>query len=204
MPDGIMKLVDLVGLHVEATSGTPLVILREHDSPHRILPIFIGGAEAASIAVALTGGQPPRPLSHDLMASLVVSLNARVHTVELTALREGAFIAELALSGPGVERRLDARPSDGIALAVRLGVPLYASEDVLDEAGTELAERPDEEAIDHAVAEFRGYLDRLDPDALSAALGEPPEPPGTEPDDPETSETTDGHDDAPPETRPST
>jgi bifunctional DNase/RNase len=193
-----MRLLDLVGLHVEATSGTPLVILREHNAPHRVLPIFIGGPEAASIAVALSGQPPPRPLSHDLMAALVESLNARVNAVEITALRGGAFLAELAVSGPNGESRLDARPSDGIALAVRLGVPLYASEDVLSEAGSVLADQPDEDDIDRAVAEFRGYLDRLDPGALSAALGEPPEGSGIEPGETE----SDGHDEARPHADP--
>lgn len=172
-----MKRVDLVGLHVEPTSGTPLLILREHDAPHRLVPIGIGGAEAASIAVALSGQTPPRPLTHDLMAELVRSLGARVERVEITALVDGAFHADLAVSAPDGDRRLDARPSDGIALAVRLGAPLWMSERVLDEAGTVLEEQPDEQpdeqAIDHAVDEFRHHLDQLDPDALADALGEP-------------------------------
>lgn len=175
-----MKPVDLVGLHVEATSGTPLVIVRERDAPYRVVPIVVGGAEAASIAVALSGQPPPRPLSHDLMVTLLTDLGARVDRLEVTELRDGAFLAELAVSGPAGQRRLDTRPSDGIALAVRLGAPLYVSEEVLDEAGAVLAERPDEQAIDDAVDEFRGYLEGLDPEALAAAFGEPPEaPPGS-------------------------
>jgi bifunctional DNase/RNase len=122
-------------------------------------------------------------LSHDLMAALVKSLDAQVIAVEITALRNGAFFAELTVSGPGGERRLDARPSDSIALAVRLGAPLYAGEDVLSEAGSVIADQPDEEAIDRAVAEFRGHLERLDPAALSAALGTPLSP-ETEPREP--------------------
>jgi bifunctional DNase/RNase len=179
-----VKLVDLVGLHVEASSGTPLIIMREHEPPFRVVPIVIGGAEATSIAVALSGQPPPRPLSHDLMAALVTDLGARVDRLEVTAMSEGAFLAELAVSGPNGPRRLDARPSDGIALAVRVGAPLYVSEDVLDQAGAVLVEQPGEQAIDDAVDEFRSYLEGLDPDALSAALGEPLDgPPGTEQDD---------------------
>jgi uncharacterized protein len=181
-----MKLVDLVGLHVEATSGAPLIIVREHEAPYRVVPIVIGGAEAASIAVALSGEVPPRPMSHDLMAALVTGLGARVDRLEVTALREGAFLAELAVSGPNGPRRLDARPSDGIALAVRMGAPLYVGEDVLDEAGAVLAERPDEQAIDDAVDEFRSRLEGLDPGALAAALGEP------SPDDPDTGSSRPG------------
>ncbi|PVZ11937.1 bifunctional nuclease family protein [Actinomycetospora cinnamomea] len=182
MTDGVMKRVDLVGLHVEAMSGTPLVILREQEAPHRVLPIFIGGAEATSIGIGLSGHPPPRPLSHDLMAALVEALHARVDAVHVTGLREGAFLAELAVTGPDGPRRLDARPSDGVALAVRVGAPLYASADVLDEAGSVLPDRPDEEAIERAVAEFRGHLERLDAETLSAALEEPEHPePGSTP-----------------------
>lgn len=174
-----MKLVDLVGLHIEATSGAPLVLLREHDAPHRVLPIFVGGPEAASIAVALSGQAAPRPLTHDLMASLVQSLDAHIDAVEVTDLRDGAFLAAISVNGPAGGHRLDTRPSDAIALAVRLGTPLFVSDDVLDEAGTVLAEAgtvldevPDEEAIDEAVAEFRAFLDELDPAALADAAGE--------------------------------
>jgi hypothetical protein len=165
-----MKLVDLVGLHLESTSGAPLVLLREHDAPHRVLPIFVGDPEAASIAVALSGQATSRPLTHDVMASLVQSLDAHVDAVEVTDLRDGAFVATIALTGPGGGHRVDTRPSDAIALAVRLGTPLFVSEDVLDQAGAMLAEVPDEESIDEAVAEFRGFLDELDPAAFAGPV----------------------------------
>lgn len=177
-----MKLVDLVGLHVDATSGAPLVLLREHDAPHRVLPIYVGGSEAASIAVALSGQVAPRPLTHDLMASLVHSLDAHVDAVEVTDLRDGSFLAAIALHGPAGDHRLETRPSDAIALAVRLGTPLFVSDEVLDEAGGVMTETPDdepdaatpepldEEAIDEAVAEFREFLDDLDPAAFAADI----------------------------------
>ena len=163
--------VDLVGLHVEATSGTPLVLLREHDAPHRVLPIFIGESEAASIAVALSGQAPPRPLTHDLMATLVTSLDVHIDSVEVTDLVDGAFTASLVLSGPAGGQRLDTRPSDAIALAVRLGTPLYVSEVVLEQAGAviddatedEELDPADLESIDDAVAEFRTFIDTIEP-----------------------------------------
>lgn len=171
----VVKLVDLLGLHIEATSGAPLVLLREHDAPHRVLPIFVGGPEAAAIATALSGQFPSRPLTHDVMAALVETLDGHIDAVEVTDLRDGAFLAELAVSGPDGGRRLDTRPSDAIALAVRLGTPLFVSEAVLDEAGTVLPEAPDEEAIDQTVAEFRSFLDDLDAsDFNAAAVGELP------------------------------
>jgi uncharacterized protein len=170
-----MKLVDLVGIHIDATSGAPLVLLREHDAPHRVLPIFIGGPEAASIALALSGQASPRPLVHDVMASLVQNLDARVEAVEVTDLRDAAFVAAISVSGPAGGHRLDTRPSDAIALAVRLGAPLYVSDEVLDQAGAVIAATPDDEAIDRTVAEFREFLDELDPAAFAddgGALGD--------------------------------
>jgi len=161
--------VDLIGLHIETTTGAPLLLLREHDMPHRVLPIFIGEAEAASIAVALSGEMPPRPLTHDLMAALVTSLEVHVDSVEVTDVVDGAFTAALTFSSPSGGHRLDTRPSDGIALAIRLGTPLFVSESVLDEAGSVIDVSGDDEttddiSIDQEVADFRSFLDTLDPD----------------------------------------
>jgi bifunctional DNase/RNase len=169
-----MKLVEIVGLHIEASSGAPLVLLREHDEPHRVLPIFVGSPEAASIALALSGEAAPRPLTHDVMAALVTSVDAHVEAVEVTDLRDGAFLAELAISGPTGAMRLDTRPSDAIALAVRLGAPLFVSDAVLEEAGTLFVDDLDEEGIDDEVAEFRALLDDLDPTEIAGAIAELP------------------------------
>lgn len=158
-----MKLVEIAGLHMEATTGAPLVLLREQDAPHRVLPIFVGGSEAAAIALALSGQFPARPSPHDVMAALVESLDAEVERVEVTELRDGAFLAELTVKGPSGGRRFDTRPSDAIALAVRLHAPLFVSDAVLDEAGTVLQEAPDEETIDDEVSQFSSFLDDVDP-----------------------------------------
>lgn len=164
----IVKPVDLVGLHLDASSGAPLVLLREHDEPHRVLPILVGGAEAAAIALALDGELSRRPATHDLLATLVETLDAHIERVEVTRLRDGAFLAELAVSGPTGERRLDSRPSDAIALALRVDAPLFVSATVLDEAGAILTEAPDDETIDEEVAQFRSFLDGLDPAQFQA------------------------------------
>lgn len=177
-----MKLVDLVGLHIEASSGAPIVLLREHDAPHRVLPIFIGGAEAASIAIALSGESAPRPLTHDLMVSLVRSFHAHIESVEVTELLDGAFHAAIDVVGPDGEYRLDTRPSDAIALAVRLGTPLFVSDAVLDEAGATMSETPDDAEIDGMVSEFRDLLEELEPadfaiaDDIDESGGLDPEP----------------------------
>jgi bifunctional DNase/RNase len=169
-----VKHVELLGLTVETSSRAPLVLLREHDEPHRVLPIFIGPVEAAAIALALGNETPPRPLTHDLLATLVDTAQARVERVEVTELRDGTFLADLALSGPTGERRVDSRPSDAIALALRVDAPLYVASAVLDEAGALLAETLDEEAIDEEVARFRSVLETLDPTHLQPGPGSEP------------------------------
>ena len=168
-----MHLVDILGIHLESTTGAPVVLLREHDAPHRYLPVFLGDTEAAAIAFAVSGQAPARPLTHDLMAQLVDRLGAHVDAVEITDLREGTFIARLTLTGPTGHLALDTRPSDAIALAVRVDAPVYVDDDVLEAAGTllrladdDLDERPTieltGEEIDHEVDRFRAEIDALD------------------------------------------
>jgi hypothetical protein len=108
-------------------------------------------------------------MTHDLMASLVDALDGHLDAVEVTELHDGAFLANLTLSGPGGQRRIDTRPSDAIALAVRLQAPLFVSEEVLDEAGALPIDDPETDqfaldaAIDAEVDQFRAFLDELDP-----------------------------------------
>jgi len=160
-------------------TGASILVLREHDAPNRLLPIIVGGAEAASIAFTASGQTAPRPMTHDLMATLVESFDGRVDAVEVTELRDGSFLASLAVSGPTGEHRVDTRPSDAIALAVRLHAPLFVSEHVLDEAGTIPNVELDEEAIDAEVDQFRDFLSELDPTDFAVEL-----PPTADTDDP--------------------
>jgi bifunctional DNase/RNase len=181
-----MRPVDVLGVNVEVPNGAPLVLLREHDAPYRVLPISIGAPEALAIGLALSSASPPRPLTHDLLATFLDHLHAHVDHVEVTAVRDGTFHAELTLQGPAGERRIDSRPSDAIALALRVDAPVFASDDVLDEAGAILsvvtdadddpgADPVDDETIDAEVARFRTFLDDLEPDQL--ADDDPDDPP---------------------------
>lgn len=173
-----MRPVDLVGIQL-APEGAVLV-LREHDAPHRALSIVVGGAEAASIAFAVAGHTPSRPQTHDIMATLVDALDAHVGAAEVTELRNGAFLARLALTGPTGDIALDARPSDAIALAVRMHAPLFVSDDVLAEAGTLPPSEEEieeirvavEAAIDDEVERFRDFIDHVDPTEF---LGDAPD-----------------------------
>jgi bifunctional DNase/RNase len=176
-----MRQVDITGIALEANTGAPLVVLREQDEPHRLLPIFIGGPEASAIALAAAGQKPPVPLVHDVMVALVKSLDGRVEAVEVTDLRDGTFLASINLAGPAGTRRVGSRPSDALAVAVRTGAPVFVSDAVLDEAGAlpgpdegptdaepidaEPIDPPalDPAAIDAEVDSFRSFLDELDP-----------------------------------------
>jgi hypothetical protein len=181
-----MKAMELVNIGIESSTGAPLVVLREHDEPHRLLPVFVGGFEATSIALALGDSPPPRPLTHDLMVTLVERLDAEVDRVEIGGFAEDTFLAEVVLRGPMGEQHVDARPSDAIAIAVRVDAPVFVSEEVLERSGAapeaELGEPEviDPEVIEQEVEEFREFLRGVEPTdfaslALSAA-DEPDEP----------------------------
>src|ERR671918_683062 len=158
-----MRPVDVLGLTLEAGSEAPVVLLREQHAPYRVLPIFVGPREAMAIALALSGQSPPRPLTHDLWAALIEALDSRVDHVEVTDVPQGTFLAELAVRGPRGAVNLDSRPSDAIALALRLDAPLFASDAVLDEAGALISVEGGDQAIDEDVHKFRTFLDQVDP-----------------------------------------
>ena len=99
------------------------------------VPIFIAPLEAQSILIGLGSVKMPRPLTHDLLITVMENLEASVNRVEITALREGTYYAKLVLESSGSEIAIDARPSDCLALAVRMKCPIYIDEAVVDEAG---------------------------------------------------------------------
>ena len=153
-----MKRLEVVGVRVEVPSNQPIVLLREQGG-ERFLPIWIGAVEATAIAFASGGVQPPRPLTHDLFRDVIVGLGATLTAVELTEIKEGVFYAELLLTSANGEQRISARPSDAIALAVRTEAPIFASDELLAEAGIEIAEQAEDE-----VEKFREFLDQVSPD----------------------------------------
>jgi len=149
--------LDLVGVRVEMPSNNPIVLLREAGGT-RYLPIWVGAVEATAIAYAQQGVVPPRPLTHDLMGSVISALGAELTQVRITELKDGVFYAALVFAS-GVE--VSARPSDAIALAVRGSVRIVAADEVLDAAGIEL---PDDEPSEDEVERFREFLDQVSPE----------------------------------------
>lgn len=111
------------------------VIMLKEKMADRYLPIWIGPAEADAIAVKLQGVEVPRPLTHDLICSIIGALGASVNAIVVTDLKNDTFYAKISLNVNGGQLEVDSRPSDALALAVRTGVPVYVEESVLDKAG---------------------------------------------------------------------
>ena len=110
------------------------VILKEIDGERR-LPVIVGAFEAQSIALALEYMETPRPLTHDLIGNIIKGIGSKLKTVKITTLKEGVFFASLEISGDGIgERSIDSRPSDALAVALRLQAPILVEEDVMSEA----------------------------------------------------------------------
>ncbi len=111
-----------------------VVILREKESD-RYLPIWIGPAEADAIAVKLQDLNVPRPLTHDLLGSVIDSLGGSIESILVSDLHNDTFFAKIIIQANGESKEIDCRPSDAVALAVRAKVPIFADEAVLDRAG---------------------------------------------------------------------
>lgn len=118
------------GLIMDSSTNTPIVILK--DSPGAVvLPIWVGIYEANAIALEIEKVQTPRPMTHDLIRNLVVGMNASLSKVVVSELRDDTFYALIWLEKDGQSWAVDARPSDALALALRMDCPIYVEEDVL-------------------------------------------------------------------------
>jgi bifunctional DNase/RNase len=150
----------VVGVRVELPSNQPIVLLKE-TLGDRYLPIWIGAVEATAIALAQQGVVPARPLTHDLLKDVIDGLGAELAAVTITDLRDGIYFADLRFrSGATVS----ARPSDAIALAIRVGTTIYADESVLAEAGVAIPDDSDDESEVEVVERFREFLDQVSPE----------------------------------------
>ena len=158
-----MVPLELIGVRVEVPANTPMVLLREQDGPHRLLPIYIGSPEASAIHYALEGVEPPRPLTHDLFLTALEAVGASVTKVVVTEMVNRTFFAEIHLASPNGETTISGRPSDAIALAVRCGAPLFADDELMDEQGQEPPEEPEETAAE-IIDEFKDFLEDLNPE----------------------------------------
>lgn len=130
--------VRVAGLVLDDAADSPVVILEEVEGGRR-LPIWIGLPEAQSIAAGLGDDEPLRPNSHDLSKRLIEGLEGRVERVVVTALRDGVYFARIDLARAGDTVGIDARPSDAIAIALRLAAPLFVHEALFETSGFDVA-----------------------------------------------------------------
>ena len=159
-----MVQVRVAGVALDA-SGQHVLLLKPIDElpgEGTLLPIWVGQLEATSILVAVEQAPVPRPLAHDLMRSLLETLGAEVTRVEITSIDDGTFYAEITLSTTAGERVVDARPSDAVALASRVGAPIWVADAVMEDAGVpgQMAEPDSDERLD----EFKKFLDEVEPE----------------------------------------
>lgn len=164
-----MIALELIGVRLEMPGRVHVVFLREREGERRVLPIYIGDPEAASIQIGMSGKVPPRPLTHDLMVDVLGSLGADLDKVVITDVSEGTFFAELHLKSRQGPLTVSARPSDAIAVAVRAGCGIYVDESVMDTAGR-IAQFDDDDSdqasgeVDELVDEFRDFIDSIKPE----------------------------------------
>lgn len=172
MAEHPMVEVKVQSLGLDRTSNAPVVILQEKDGT-RVLPIWIGPGEASAIAMELAGMKFSRPLTHDLFASVVRGLGGALQRVVITKVVDNTYFAELIIQRGGELISIDARPSDSIAVALRMSAAIYTSEDLLESDAVEVteAEEADEELGETeerpaglSAEELREHLRRLNPE----------------------------------------
>lgn len=158
-----MEEMEILGIKPEFQGNVPVVLLREKAGRHRHLPIFIGAPEAMAIQLAIEGVDTPRPMTHDLMRDMLTMLGVSVAQVVITDLADGVFYADLHLRHGEVEHIVSSRPSDAIALAVRMEIPVYCVPDVLNAAAIVLEESGSEDR-EEVVEEFRQFIESVNPE----------------------------------------
>ena len=133
--------VKVDGLALDMTTNSPVVILSP-SGINKVLPIWIGHAEAWGIAMELSGVKPKRPMTYDLMRSVLSTVEVRIERVEVTELREQTFYAVIHLERDGEKYEIDARPSDSIAMALKTGAKIFVNEELFsletDQESTEV------------------------------------------------------------------
>lgn len=154
-------------LGLDSSTQQYVVILQEKDGD-RLLPIWIGQAEAESIVMQMHNVKRPRPLTHDLCKSLIVGLGGTLQRVHITRVEKNTYFAELHISRDEEVVQVDARPSDSIAIALRLSAPIFASDALLTTVEIEETEAYEAEKIQDAAElnaeQLKEYLERLRPE----------------------------------------
>jgi len=160
----------IYGVSFDMVGKQPIVLLKAVDT-NKFLPIWIGHPEAAAILMKLQGASTPRPMTHDLLSDVLENLDAKCERVSVTELRDNTFFASITVSINGSEVEIDSRPSDALALAVRVAAPIFAAEEVIEESAIEF-EGEEVEDQEQVVEKFKDFLDNVTPEDF--AQGEEP------------------------------
>ena len=164
----------LASIRVQMPDNVPVVLLKEAvatGAGSRTLPILIGHEEATSIARAIQGLEPPRPLTHDLLRDLLQSLEVEVEAIVITELVDSIFYAEIRMRRDGRRFVVSSRPSDAIALAVRIGTPIHAEEALLDAEGYVVQDDDDEadgEEPEEVIEKFQRFIEDIRPEDFAS------------------------------------
>lgn len=169
-----MVEVELSSVRVDLRSNTPLILLREKLEPHRSLPIFIGAPEATSIAMAQRGYEAPRPLTHDLTSSIISRMGGVLEKVVVVELRDSTYYADLYIIVKDQTIVVSARPSDAVALAIRVGSMIFVNDDLIAREGVVVSDddvfennMSSAEEDPNVINEFREFLDNITPEDFS-------------------------------------
>ena len=155
--------MSIYGINLDLFSSSPIVILKVEDE-NRYLPIWIGQAEARSILMKLQKQEFSRPLTHDLAVNLVSEMGGTLERISVTELKDSTFFATLRLAIDGRTVEVDSRPSDAIAIAVRAGAPIFAADQVIEEAAVEFEEAMEDAPEDEVVDKFKDWMNRVSPE----------------------------------------
>ena len=160
-----MIQMNLGGLGFDPKNMSPIILLKDLEE-RNFLPIWIGMFEAASIAMELQDFKPPRPMTHDLLTSTIQQLSGKVKKIIITEIVENTFYATIEIENKNNEIiEIDSRPSDAIAVAVRVKSPIYVTENVMAKAKMVNAEKDEEETKD-----FKNFIDNINPNDFQQYL----------------------------------
>ncbi len=163
MSDNELREVKVVHLGLDRSSNTPVVILQEKEG-ERVLPIWIGPSEASAIAMELAGVKFSRPLTHDLVKQVITGLGGKLQRISITKVHENTYYAEMEIYQGDNVVRIDARPSDSIAVALRFGAPIFTQEDLLGDNTIDLVEPVPGEPTSLDADSLKSHLEKLDPE----------------------------------------
>lgn len=152
----------VAGIALDAATRSPIVLLRDTTTERRALPIYIGQDQARAIISAMENQKPPRPLTHDLLVNMLEAWDLRIERVIIHSLQDNTFYAVLTLSQGEVKKEIDARPSDAIAIAIRVNCPIWVMEEVVADASIPV----DREADEAERRAFREFVSKLRPEDL--------------------------------------